>query len=220
MNLPAGLAVGLRARKLPIGLEAKLRASLPMAGETENTDMLDRNRLNEALTLLGCDLARRGLLVELAVYGGSALILQFDWRRMTQDVDALVRDGHDAAKLGPSLALVARRMGLQDDWLNNAVGMFTPLEEPDELFEFSGNYPPDDQPGLRVVVANPRYMLAMKLLALKSLDRGDRDLDDARKLAEHLEIRTQEELRAIYISIHDEEPGIEVASRFCQVVGG
>ncbi|MEN3792622.1 hypothetical protein [Fulvimarina sp. MAC3] len=182
--------------------------------------MLDRERLNEALTLLGRDLARRGLLVELAVYGGSALILQFDWRRVTQDVDAVVRDGHDQEKLAPSLAHVAREMGLQADWLNNAVGMFTPLEEPDEFFEFSGNYPPDDQPGLRVVVANPRYMLAMKLLALKSLDRGDRDLEDARRLAAHLNIRDEDELRTIYVSIHDEEPPFEIVLRFSQVLGG
>ncbi|MER0237577.1 hypothetical protein [Fulvimarina sp. MAC8] len=182
--------------------------------------MLDRERLNEALTLLGRDLSRRGLLIELAVCGGRALILQFDWRRMTQDVCAVVREGHEEAKLGPSVAHVARQMGLQDDWLNNAVGMFTPLEEPEDLFEFSGNYPPGEQPGLRVVVANPRYMLALKLVALKSVNRGDRDLNDARRLAAHLDIRSEDELLGLYRCIHDEDPPYEVASRFSQVLGG
>ena len=46
--------------------------------------MLDRPRLKEAFGLLGEDLARRGLFLELAVYGGSALVLQFDWRQTTQ----------------------------------------------------------------------------------------------------------------------------------------
>ncbi|EAU43222.1 hypothetical protein FP2506_10271 [Fulvimarina pelagi HTCC2506] len=182
--------------------------------------MLDRGRLVEALTLLGADLSRRGLLVELAVYGGSALILQFDWRRMTQDVDALVRAGHGEGKLASSVAAVAQEMGLQPDWLNDAVGMFTPLEEPDDLFEFSGNYPIGEQPGLRVLVAKPRYMLAMKLAALKSLDRGERDLDDARELALHLDIRTEDELLGLYSAIHDEEPPYEITSRLPQVLGG
>ena len=39
--------------------------------------MLDRTRLKKAFGLLGEDLARRGLFLEIAVYGGSALVLQF-----------------------------------------------------------------------------------------------------------------------------------------------
>ncbi|MBB5765248.1 hypothetical protein ABEV34_12620 [Methylorubrum rhodesianum] len=35
----------------------------------------DRTRLLQALELLGADLSARGLFVELAVYGGGALML-------------------------------------------------------------------------------------------------------------------------------------------------
>ena len=178
----------------------------------------DRARLVEAFTLLGDDLARRGAFIELAVYGGSAIMLQFAWRLATEDVDAVVRQGTEEPVLAPSVAAVARRMGLSPDWLNDAVGMFTPLDEPDDLFELSGSYPPGDRPGLRVFVAKPRYLLAMKLKALSSLDRGDRDLVDARALAADLGLRDVEALRKLYLSIHGEEPSRERSLRFPGVV--
>ena len=180
----------------------------------------DRARLVEAFTLLGEDLARRGAFVELALYGGSALMLQFAWRLATEDVDAVVRRGTDERVLVPSVVAVAARMGLSPDWLNDAVGMFTPLDEPDELFELSGSYPPGDRPGLRVFAARPRYLLAMKLKALSTLDRGDRDLADAKALAADLGLRDVAALRVLYRSIHGEEPSREQGLRFPAVVAG
>ncbi|MCQ0989072.1 hypothetical protein [Jiella marina] len=104
-------------------------------------------------------------------------MMQFEWRRGTEDVDAVVRDGYDEVAIRPSITLVAEAMGLDENWLNNAVGMYTPLHETDDLFEAAGNYPSEGQPGLRVLLASSRYLLVMKLQALQNLDRGDRDLD-------------------------------------------
>ncbi len=101
----------------------------------------DRDRLVEAFGHLGADLAGRGLFVELAVYGGSALMLQFSWRRGTEDVDAVLRPGYDERALAPSVSRVAEIMGLPDDWLNDAVGRFTPLDEHETLFRASGELP-------------------------------------------------------------------------------
>lgn len=182
--------------------------------------MLDRDALSQAFELLGTDLARRGLFVELAVYGGSALMLQFAWRRSTEDVDAVVREGYDETMLRPSVAWVADRMGLSPDWLNDAVGMFTPLEEDDDLFEACGTYPAGSKPGLRVLVARPAYLLAMKLKALSSLDRGDRDLVDATALASHLGISEPEALRRLFVSIQGEEPDRDLLRRFPAVLAG
>ncbi len=179
--------------------------------------MLDRERLRQAFQLLGEHLAGRGHFIELAVYGASAILLQFDWRRTTEDVDAVVREGYDEAVLGPSLRHVAEHMQLSPDWLNNAVGMFTPLSEPDSLFHLSGNFP-TDQPGLRVLVATPGYLLAMKLRALSNLDRGEKDMSDARQLASGLQIITVDDLRRLYVSIHGEEPREEMLRRFPAVL--
>lgn len=90
---------------------------------------LDRDRILQAFEALGADLAEWGSLIEIAVEGGGGLMLQFAWRRGTDDIDAVVREGFDETALAPSIQRVAERMGLPADWLNNAVGMVTPLDE-------------------------------------------------------------------------------------------
>ena len=176
---------------------------------------LDAERLREALERLGTDLAARGVFVELAVYGGGALILQFAWRRSTWDVDAVVREGYDEAVLAPSVARVAEQMDPDPNWLNNAVGMFTPLDEDAALFEISGSYPSGGEPGLRTFLARPHYLRAMKLQALRSLDRGDRDTNDARAPAAHLGL---DALSRLYRSICGEDPPVEALARFPSVL--
>ncbi|MBE7247754.1 MAG: hypothetical protein INR63_22645 [Actinomycetospora chiangmaiensis] len=180
---------------------------------------LDRNRLLDAFEALGADLADHGRFVELAIYGGGALMLQFAWRRATEDVDAVVRAGYDESALAPSILRVAARLGLEPDWLNDAVGMFTPLHEDETLFALSGTYPTGGTPGLRTVLATPAYLLAMKLHALQSLDRGDRDLNDARALAVHLGIGDLAGLDRLYGSIYGEPPPPEARARFRSVIG-
>lgn len=184
------------------------------------TSLFDRDRLIQAFELLGADLASRNLFLELAVYGGGALILQFAWRRTTEDLDAVVREGFDEATLAPSVRHVAERMGLEPDWLNNAVGAYTPLDEDDALFDAAGSYPSGKAPGLRTFIARPHYLLAMKLQALACLDRGNRDLDDARALAAHLGIGEADALHRIYRAIYDEAPPVEAGTRFGAVLAG
>lgn len=179
----------------------------------------DRERLLRAFEYLGTDLASRGVFLELAVYGGSAIMLRYAWRRGTEDVDAVLRPGYDERDLAPSVSRVAEIMDLSADWLNDAVGMFTPLEEAETLFEVSGNFPALGMPGLRVLVATPHYLLALKLLALSSLDRGDRDLNDARSLAREMGITDVEALRRLYTSIHGAGPTDDLLRQFASVLG-
>ena len=179
----------------------------------------DRTRLIEAFEHLGADLAARGSFLELAVYGGSALMLQFAWRRGTEDVDAVLRPGYDERLLAPAVARVAEILGLPGDWLSDAVGMFTPLDEPDALFAVSGSFPAVGTPGLRVLVATPHYLLALKLLALRSADRGDRDLTDARALARDIGIGDVASLSRLYASIQGMPPADDLLMQFAAVVG-
>ncbi|MCJ2113091.1 hypothetical protein MKK64_18085 [Methylobacterium sp. E-025] len=58
----------------------------------------------------------------------------------------------------------------------------------------------------------------MKLRALSSLDRGTRDMDDARTLAAHLGILDLESLHALDASIYDEAPAIDAQLRFSGVL--
>lgn len=180
--------------------------------------MLDRDGLQKALTRVGERLFERGQFVELAIYGGSAIMMQFAWRTGTEDVDAVVRDGYDERVLGSVVREVAAEMGLEDDWMNDAVGMFTPLQEPEELFAVAGLYPSPSRPGLRVLLATPSYLLAMKLMAMANPGRGTKDLDDARHLAREVGITTEQALMSLYVSVHGEEPALASRSRFARVL--
>lgn len=51
--------------------------------------LLDRDVLERAFGLLADKLARRGVVGELHVFGGAAMVLAFDARAATRDVDAL-----------------------------------------------------------------------------------------------------------------------------------
>ncbi len=135
-----------------------------------------------AFEAMGEYLRERHLLGEIAIYGGTAILLQFDWRKTTEDVDAVIRTDEREGAVKDAIAYAALRLGLTDDWLNNFVGGFTPETEPDAFFSAYGTYPRGAAPGLRVFLAKPEYLCAMKLKALQRDDVGDRDFEDAVQL--------------------------------------
>lgn len=53
---------------------------------------IDRETLLQALDRLGEILRRHKQVGEIAAYGGSAILLQFDWREGLRDVDVVVRE--------------------------------------------------------------------------------------------------------------------------------
>src|SRR6266581_4541003 len=57
-----------------------------------------------------------GLVGEIAVYGGTAMLLQFPWRKMTEDVDVTILTGERESAVKDAAAFAALRLGLPDDW--------------------------------------------------------------------------------------------------------
>ena len=51
--------------------------------------VFNRQTLEEALYELGRRAHAEGKTIEIAIYGGSALMLTYDWRVATKDVDAV-----------------------------------------------------------------------------------------------------------------------------------
>jgi hypothetical protein len=51
---------------------------------------LNRVKIEEAFRIIGQYLLDRKTLGEIAIYGGSAILFQFDWRKTSMDVDARV----------------------------------------------------------------------------------------------------------------------------------
>lgn len=149
---------------------------------------LDRKMLEKAFNRLGELLARKKIMGELAVYGGTAVMLQLEYRENTADVDCIVSVGHgpvmDAARE------VGRQLGIGMNWLNEDVSVFTSRKETvRDLIPFGG-YPKNGRPHLNVVLAKPEYLVAMKVEALRRTT--SRDVEDLTKLAKKLGLNSEE----------------------------
>ncbi len=156
--------------------------------------MLTVQDLHDAFTDLGALARSEGKVIDLAVYGGSALMLASNFRVTTQDVDAVVEG--DQGTVNRLAEEVARKRGWAPDWLNDGVRAYLSpnvdgLAEHHELFRA---YPSEQEPGLRVFVPSPEYMLAMKLMAMRLDPAGGKsDLADIVNLMEVVGLETPEE---------------------------
>ena len=145
------------------------------------------------------------LVGEIAVYGGTAMLLQFPWRKVTEDVDVTILTGQRESAVRDAAAFAAVRLGLPDDWLNDYVGGFTPETESQAFFSTHGVYPRGEAPGLRVFLAKPEYLCAMKLKALERESVDDRDFEDAVELALEIGIDTVDHLKQLFTSFFPDE---------------
>jgi len=55
---------------------------------------MNKAELEQAFMRLGQLLRERQITAEIAVFGGAAIILGFDFRTVTQDVDVIITRGH------------------------------------------------------------------------------------------------------------------------------
>lgn len=130
--------------------------------------LMGRLELEHAFAVLGDRLARRGVVADLFVVGGAAMALAYDAARVTRDVDALfVPHG---VVLEESRA-VAEELGLPPWWLNQQASVYVSgRDDPGKRRVF-------DHPNLRVMVASPEHIFAMKALAARTRDACPRTFD-------------------------------------------
>jgi hypothetical protein len=173
---------------------------------------LTRDIIESAFDAMGQMAAERGLLIEIAVYGGSCLILASDIRGASGDVDAVfLNEGRTVRRLADD---VARRLGLPLDWISEAVTrMAPPIGNPEPNLLPFGEYPRsrNSAVGLRVFLPTPAYLLAMKILANRLVDDLDKiqlDLDDAVALMKVTNISTRDALVALMIECYPNLPGL------------
>ena len=127
--------------------------------------------LHDVLHELGGLARGEGKVIEVAIYGGSALMLASNFRVSTRDVDAVADD--DGQRVIERLAgLIAARRGWPPDWLNDQVYPFLSelVDGLDNHHRLYRSYPSEHEPGLRVFVPSAEYLLAMKLMAMRIPD--------------------------------------------------
>jgi hypothetical protein len=141
--------------------------------------------LRRLFELLDKELGRSGTQGELFLVVGAVMCLAYATRPSTQDVDALFRPPTQVREAAARVALQAK---VKVDWLNDAVkGFMSPR----------GDFAPFLQlDHLRIMMAQPEYLLAMKCLAMR-IGAEFHDEDDIRYLLRLLDVRHYEDAVAI-----------------------
>jgi len=147
---------------------------------------MDRVELEKALTRLGQLLRERRVTGEIAVLDGAAIVLGFDFRSATQDVDVMITQGH--GQIVKAQREVETELKLPPNWLNEQGTSYLSEHSDFKLFK---TYPSEGQFGLRVLMATPQYLLAMRLLSLRQYGH---DVQDIVQLARRLGCTSAEDL--------------------------
>ena len=139
---------------------------------------LSAKDLRRLFGLLNEELAGAEAKAELYLVGSAVMCLAYAARPSTEDVDALFRP---AGEVRAAASRVAARSGLAANWLNDAVkGYLSERGDFHAWLELSH---------LRVMIAQPEYLLAMKCLAFR-IGAEFHDEDDIRFLLRLLDVTT------------------------------
>ncbi len=142
---------------------------------------LTQSDIRRLFELLNEELAKSTTRAELFLVGGAVMCLAHGARSSTEDVDALFRPSIEVRQ---AASRVAARAGMDADWLNDGVKGFMSTQ---------GDFAPFlEMDYLRVMVAQPAYLLAMKCLAMR-IGAEFHDEDDIRYLLRHLNVRTYDQ---------------------------
>ncbi len=139
-----------------------------------NERLLDQKILRRAFEMLAMRLKHRGVVGEIHIFGGAAMVLAFDSREATRDVDAVFAPDTQVLEAAHEVAV---EMRLPKSWLNNQASSY--------VSGVAGRGTPVfDHANLRVMITPIEHLLAMKVRAARAL----RDADDIRVLLHELKL--------------------------------
>jgi len=147
--------------------------------------MLNKKTIDFLLAALNDELVKQKIQGELFLVGGAAMCLALDARASTKDIDALFKPSkaiRDAAKK------VAEKNNIDPFWLNDAVKGY--LSDHADFHNYLA------LSNLKVSVAEPHYLFAMKCLSMR-LGEEFQDLNDVRFLITLLGITNFEQAKEI-----------------------
>jgi hypothetical protein len=154
---------------------------------------LNREEIESALAELAGQLNARNVKARIYLVGGAVMVLAFDARFSTGDIDGAIHPIEDVLAVA---AEIGERRGLGAEWLNNSASQFIPVfKEPNwqPIFK-SGN--------VEIVAADERSMLAMKMRA----GRGSRDRPDINFLVKRCGVTSVAEALDLYKEYFLEDP--------------
>jgi len=145
--------------------------------------MFTRNEIEEGLKRLGELAQANGLHIQLTLVGGAVMVLQFNARPSTKDIDAVILQPREARLVRELARKVADEFEWTEDWLNDgAKGYLVGISDGPIVFQ---------APGIEARAPSMEQLLAMKLSAW----RDDIDISDARRLLQEVgQGKTKEEV--------------------------
>lgn len=161
-----------------------------MSTSFDSGSALTREAIVGALSALSDELGKQGVIGEVCLFGGTVMVLAFNARPSTKDVDAIFQPTQLTREL-------VRRVGedrrLPLDWLNDGVKGFVSVRHE----TMAGNLP--QFPHLRLTMPVPEYLLAMKCMAarLGGTSGEGSDVPDIMFLIRHLGLQKAREVLEI-----------------------
>lgn len=140
---------------------------------------MNTREIKKALEKLNEKLKEKGILGEVGLYGGAVMCMALDARESTKDIDDIFYPKADIYK---AIKIVAEELGIEEDWLNDAVKGF--MSDNNEKLT-----------NLNIYVASPQYMFAMKALSCRMDNKNE--LNDIKFLIDYLGITSIEQAEDI-----------------------
>ncbi len=121
---------------------------------------LTRAEIVTALQRLSELAQAEGVRLEVTLYGGAVMLLAYDARDVTRDVDAIV---HPPAVGRRLVARVGADFGWPENWLNDEVKLYLSTKEAKNELVVAGV----SAVGLHITRPTAKYLLAMKVMACR-----------------------------------------------------
>lgn len=161
-----------------------------------------REEILDGLKRLGELAQEKGVTVQLTLMGGAVMVLAFEARLSTHDVDVFIRSPREARIVRELAKRVAGEREWNDDWLNDAAkGYLVGVSEGEILYA---------APGIEARAPALEQLLAMKLSAW----RDDVDIADARRLLEEM-VKSSRDREALWKRVEPYlVPGDELTAQY------
>lgn len=158
---------------------------------------LDKDALLGILRDIAERAKNREAMIEFSVYGGAVMVIEYEARKMTRDVDVVIHKG--SSILRSIVEEIARENEWDPGWLNDGVkGFISSNPQFQEMFTTE-----EDGCGLRVLRPTPEYLFAMKAMAMRGLDsENSSDIEDIRFLVKSIGIRDFDQAADIVSSFY------------------
>ncbi|HUC37178.1 MAG TPA: hypothetical protein VMR97_08650 [Acidimicrobiales bacterium] len=156
---------------------------------------ITRELMLEAFRRLAVISHREGIVLDVYLFGGGAMLSAFEERGPTKDLDARYAS---SGKVQRAIEEVAAQMGFPRWWLNEQGTVYLPRTDHQQRHPVAVF----DHPNLRVMRVSDRQLLAMKIAAGRRLG----DLEDIALLVSHLELSSVDEALTIHHEFFPEEP--------------